>query len=185
MAVYHNSYQIPDDAKLASFNFEKCFHLTELPQPTSSRLTGILTDILKNPLKYRNTQIRAQVHNNDGYLPGNTGDGTFSISLEGVVEGEGINSYTVEQTDKRDYRTYVYDLIEVPITYSGSDHTFTSQDGWIFRAIVNEEAHVSGGGAILKKILEKAAAIEWAPSFTVEDITFFTNILKQEVEDYL
>ena len=79
----------------------------------------------------------------------------------------------------------MYDLIEVPITYSGSDHTFTSQDGWIFRAVVNEEAHVSGGGAILKKILEKAVSIEWAPSFTVEDITFFTNILKQEVEDYL
>lgn len=184
MAVYNNSYQIPDDAALASFNFEKCFHLTELPQPASSRLTGILTDILKNPLKYRNTQITAWVHNNDGFLPGNAGDGTFSISLNGVVEGEEINSYIIEKTDKRDYRTYVYDLMEIPLKYSGSEHTFTSRDGWIFRAVIEEDVHMSGG-AITKRLLEKAIAIEWAPSFTVEDIAFFSNILKQGVEDRL
>ena len=184
MTVYDNSYQIPDDATLTSFNFEKCFHLTELPQPTSSRLVGIVTDILKNPLKYRNTQINAWVHNNDGYLPGNSGDGTFSISVDGVVEGEEIHSYTVEKADKRDYRTYVYDLMEIPIKYDGSEHTFTSRDGWIFRAVVEDAVHMSGG-SIPKRLLETALAIEWAPSFTVEDITFFTNILKQEVEDRL
>lgn len=184
MTVFHNSFSIPDDAKLETFKLEDIAHVTELPQPVSSRLTGILTDILKNPLKYRNTQVSAWVHNNDGYLPGNSGDGTFSIALDGVVEGEEIHSYTIEKSEKHDYQVYVYDLTEILIKYSGSVHTFTSPDGWIFRAVI-ESTNLHASQPILKNLLESASAIEWAPSFTVEDITFFTDILKQEVMDSL
>lgn len=183
MAVYHNSFKIPDDATLGRFSFENVVHTTEMPQPVSSRLVGIISDVLQNPIKYRNSRFDAWVHNNDGFLPGNSGDGTFSVSFNGTLEGEEINSYTIERADKPDYRIYVYDLIEIPLTYSGEEHTFTSPDGWIFRAVADRALHL--GGLAIKNIIMTANAIEWAPSFTVDDIRFFTNILEQEVMDSL
>lgn len=184
MAVYHNSFNIPDDATLETYNFEEIGRVTELPKPTSSRLIGIITDALKNPLKYRNSNFEVWVHNNDGFIPGNSGDGTFSVSLDGTVEGEKINSYTIETTDKEDYRILVYDLLEIPLKYSGSSHKFTTKEGWIFRAVMDSSAGNSSS-AMFKRIMESASAIEWAPSFTVEDIKFFSDILKQEVMDRL
>lgn len=184
MAVYHNSFQIPDDAKLVSYSFEEIGHVTELPQPTSSRLIGIITDALKNPLKYRNSNFEVWVHNNDGFVPGNSGDGTFSVSLDGTVEGEEIHSYTIERSSKGDYRTCVYDLLEVPIEYGGSIHTFTTTDKWIFRAVSETPLDHMGNGPI-KTLMTDAIAIEWAPSMTVEDIKFFSNLFKQEVMDKL
>ena len=184
MATFHNSFQIPDDATLETFNLGDIAHVTELPQPVSSRLIGIITDALNNPLKYRNSNFEVWVHNNDGFIPGNTGDGTFSVSLDGTVEGEEIHSYSIEKTDKQDYNVLVYDLLEIPIKYSGSVHKFTTKDGWIFRAVIESSA-IRSSQPILKTLVENASAIEWAPSFTVEDIKFFSDILKQEVADHL
>lgn len=184
MAVYHNSFQIPDDATLETYSFEEIGRVTELPQPVSSRLIGIITDALKNPLKYRNSNFEVWVHNNDGFLPGNSGDGTFSVSLDGTVEGEEIHSYTIEKSSKEDYRTYVYDLFEVPIKYNGSTHNFTSPDKWIFRA-VSEVPMVNMTKGVIRTLMDDALTIEWAPSMTVEDIKFFSNLFKQEVMDKL
>lgn len=174
MPVYHNSFSIPDNASVSSFNFEDYGRVTELPTPASSRLVSIITSALRNPLKYRNSSFEVWVHFNDGFLPGNTGDGSFSVSLDGVVEGEEIHSYIVENTNQRDYRTYVYDLKKAPIKYGGETHDFTPPDGWIFRAVYNSSEPMSG--KILQTLMYSAEAIEWAPSFTVEDIQFFKRM---------
>ena len=186
MAVYHNSFSIPDNATSDSYNFEDYGRVTELPKPISSRLVGIIASALRNPLKYRNSSFEAWIHFNDGFLPGNTGDGSFSISLDGVVEGEEIHSYTLENTSQQDYRTYVYDLHKLPIKYGGETHIFTPSDGWIFRAVYNSLDPMSG--KITQTLMYSASAIEWAPSFTPEDIQFFRSLLlkvsSDDMEEY-
>ena len=175
MTEYHNSFNIPDNATLASFNFEDYGRITEAPKPISSRLVGIIMSALRDPLNYRNSRFEALVHFNDGFLPGNIGDGSFSVSIDGVVEGEEIHSYTVENTSNQDYRTYAYDLHKIPIKYGGETHTFTSPDGWILRAVYSSLYPMSG--AIMQTLMYSATSIEWAPSFTSEDIQFFKRLL--------
>lgn len=175
MGVYHNSFNIPDNATLASFDFEDYGRVTELPKPISSRLVGIIMSALRDPLKYRKSSFEALVHFNDGFLPGNIGDGSFSVSIDGVVEGEEIHSYTVENTSNQDYRAYAYDLHKIPIKHGGETHIFTGPDGWIFRAVYSSLEPMSG--KIIQTLVYGATSIEWAPSFSVEDIQFFKRLL--------
>lgn len=175
MSIYHNSFDIPDNAAPDSFDFEDYGRVTELPKPISSRLVGIIMSALRDPLKYRKSSFEALVHFNDGFLPGNIGDGSFSVSLDGIVDGEEIHSYTVENTSHQDYRAYAYDLHKIPIKYGGETHIFTSPDGWILRAIYSSLEPMSG--KIIQTLIYGATSIEWAPSFTVEDIRFFKQLL--------
>ena len=57
--VYHNSFNIPDNATLASFNFEDYGRITEAPRPISSRLVGIIMSALRDPLKYQKSSFEA------------------------------------------------------------------------------------------------------------------------------